>query len=330
MIEKLFLKIWYNQNSFYIFFSIFFLPLSFIYLIIFYSKTYFIRVKRFNTPILCVGNINVGGTGKTSTLLSLLPELLKNNPKLVILLRGYKGKIKTVHKVNPNKDSAINVGDEALMYADIAKTYISSNRAGAINEIISLESPDIIVLDDGFQDRGVHKDKNIILINGDRGLGNNLTIPSGPLREIPSLALKRADIIIFIGKDKNRVQVKYKELFDSKLIFNGNIRATNKNLNQKYLAFSGIGNNQSFIDTLVVNNFNVVDTILFPDHYQYSNNEIKNILNMAKEKGLIPITTEKDMKRIASEFKDQIQCFKIKIIFENQESLLNEIQKLKS
>ena len=209
MLENIFQKIWYNQNIFSIFFSIILLPLSFLYLLVFYLKQNFTVENKFNTQIVCFGNINIGGTGKTSTLLSLIPELIKIKPKLIILLRGYKGTVKSTHKVDLKNDNSLTVGDEALIYANHVTTYISSNRSVAIKEIIELESPDLIILDDGFQDKTIRKDKNIILINGNRGLGNNLLLPSGPLREIASLALKKSDIIIVIGNDQTNFKERY-------------------------------------------------------------------------------------------------------------------------
>ena len=209
MVENILQKIWYNKNVFFTLLSILLLPFSFLYFLIFYIKQTLTIENEFTTPIICFGNINIGGTGKTSTLLSLLPELIKVKPKLVILLRGYKGTIKSTHKVDPNHDTSLTVGDEALLYANSFKTFISSNRSKAIKEIIKSENPDLIILDDGFQDKRIKKNKNIILINGNRGLGNGLLLPTGPLREIPSLALKKTDIIILIGEDCTDFKSRY-------------------------------------------------------------------------------------------------------------------------
>jgi len=328
MIEKIFLKIWYSSNIFYLFISLILLPLSFIYLIVVYINRNLTKQKKFQVPILCVGNINIGGTGKTSTLLSLLPELIKNRPNLVVLLRGYKGRIKSLYKVNTEIDSSVDVGDEALMYANIVTTYISSKRIDAIENIIKLESPDIIILDDGFQDASIEKDKNLVLINGDRGFGNNFILPSGPLREIPSSALRKSDILIFIGEDKNGIYKKYKHLIKGNQMFNGKIVANLKGSDKKYFAFSGIGNNESFFKTLKNNNFIVTKKMTFPDHYQYSNEEVENIIKIANQEDLTPITTEKDINRITPELRNKIECLKIKIEFEKQEELINEMLNL--
>ena len=328
MIEKIFLKIWYSSNIFYLFISLILLPLSFIYLIVVYINRNLTKQKKFQVPILCVGNINIGGTGKTSTLLSLLPKLIKNRPNLVVLLRGYKGRIKSLYKVNTEIDSSVDVGDEALMYANIVTTYISSKRIDAIENIIKLESPDIIILDDGFQDASIEKDKNLVLINGDRGFGNNFILPSGPLREIPSSALRKSDILIFIGEDKNGIYKKYKHLIKGNQMFNGKIVANLKGSDKKYFAFSGIGNNESFFKTLKNNNFIVTKKMTFPDHYQYSNEEVENIIKIANQEDLTPITTEKDINRITPELRNKIECLKIKIEFEKQEELINEMLNL--
>ena len=325
MLENILQKIWYSKNTLYKFLSILLLPLSFLYLVIFYIKRTLTLENEFDTPIICFGNINVGGTGKSSTLLSLLTELIKVKPKLVILLRGYKGKIKYTHKVDPSYDTALTVGDEALIYANNFKTFISSNRSAAIKDIIDSENPDLIVLDDGFQDKRVKKNKNIIIINGNRGLGNSLLLPSGPLREIPSLAFKNTDIIILIGEDHTNFKFKYKNQINQIDLFKGKIVTINNGKDKNFLAFSGIGNNDSFFDTLEKNNYNILKKLPFPDHYQYSRQDIEKIINTSQRNGLIPITTEKDMIRIPPNLQNQIKYLKIKIEIEDDGKLIKRI-----
>ena len=325
MLENILQKIWYSKNTLYKFLSILLLPLSFLYLVIFYIKRTLTLENEFDTPIICFGNINVGGTGKSSTLLSLLTELIKVKPKLVILLRGYKGKIKYTHKVDPSYDTALTVGDEALIYANSFKTFISSNRPAAIKDIIDSENPDLIVLDDGFQDKRVKKNKNIILINGNRGLGNSLLLPSGPLREIPSLAFKKTDIIILVGEDHTNFKFKYKNQINQIDLFKGKIVTINNGKDKNFLAFSGIGNNDSFFDTLEKNNYNILKKLAFPDHYQYSRQDIEKIINTSQRNGLIPITTEKDMIRIPPNLQNQIKYLKIKIEIEDEGKLIKRI-----
>ncbi len=325
MVENIFQKIWYNKNLFSIFFSILLLPFSIFYFFIFYFKQNLTVENKFNIPIICFGNINIGGTGKTSTLLSLLPELIKNKPKLVILLRGYKGSTKSTHKVNLKYDTSVTVGDEALIYANHVTTYVSSNRLNAINEILKIENPELIILDDGFQDKKIKKNKSIILINGSRGLGNNLLLPSGPLREIASLGLKKSDIIIVIGEDQSNFKEKYKDEIRKKDIFNGKVVSSENGSNKKVFAFCGIGNNESFFETLENNNYQVLKKLSFPDHYQYSEEEIKKLINTAKQNNLIPITTEKDIKRISINLKNQIEYLKIKIEIDNKEELIKKL-----
>ena len=327
MVENILQKIWYNKNVVFTFLSMLLLPFSFLYFLIFYIKQTLTIENKFTTPIICFGNINIGGTGKTSTLLSLLPELIKVKPKLVILLRGYKGTIKSIHKVDPNHDTALTVGDEALLYANSFKTFISSNRSKAIKEIIKSENPDLIILDDGFQDKRIRKNKNIILINGNRGLGNGLLLPSGPLREIALLALKKTDIIILIGEDHTNFKSRYQNQINKKDLFKGKIVSLENGLNKNFLAFSGIGNNESFFNTLEKNIYNLVKKLSFPDHYQYNKKEIEGIISTAKRNDLTPITTEKDINRISPTLKNQIKYLKIQIEIDNKDDLVNKILK---
>ena len=150
-------------------------------------------------------------------------------------------------------------------------------------------------------------------------------MPSGPLREIPSLALKKSDIIIMIGDDQTNFKGKYKNQIREKDIFDGKIVSLKNGSNKNVIAFSGIGNNESFFKTLENNNYNVLKKISFPDHYQYSDEEIKRLINTAEKNDLIPITTEKDIIRISFNLKKQIEYLEIKIEINKKDELITKI-----
>ena len=121
--------------------------------------------------------------------------------KIAILLKGYKGKLKTPTKVDISSHSAIDVGDEALLYVEHSHTFISNDRLKGINFIIDEYSPDVILMDDGLQDFRIKKDKSILVINGKRGIGNAFLLPMGPLTQLPTSPMKQAHIVIIIGDD---------------------------------------------------------------------------------------------------------------------------------
>ena len=323
--EHFFNRLWYRPKFIDKIFVIILIPFSFIYLVIFFLIKFLkFQKKKFGVQIICFGNINAGGTGKTSTILSLLEILKLHKRNIVVLLRGYKSESKLIMKVNIDDDPNV-VGDEALLYAKKVCTYIGKNRSNAIEKLINQESPDLILLDDGFQDNSIFKNLNFLVISGSRGFGNNLVLPAGPLREPVQLAIKRSDGLILIGNDERNIITKYAHLLSSKLIINANIKTITIHKNQMYYAFSGIGNNENFIETLQRNKINPVMTKFFPDHYHYNENDIQSLVSEAKNLELQLITTEKDFIKIPKEYQNYIECLKINIEFNNKDELLSLI-----
>ena len=180
ILNNFFLNIWYSKNLIYTFISFIFLPLSIIYYIVFNLKNFIQKKHYFKIPIICIGNLVVGGSGKTSVALSIIKML--PDKKVVVLLKGYKGKLKGTIKVDQDKHLSIDVGDEALLYSNKVTTFVCSNRKDAIEKIIENENPDLIILDDGLQDNSIYKTKCIVAINGRRGFENKFLLPAGPLR----------------------------------------------------------------------------------------------------------------------------------------------------
>ena len=324
--ENFFNRIWYRPKLIHKIFIILLIPFSIIYLCLFFIKKFFNSQKtQFKVQIICFGNINAGGTGKTSTILSLLNILKINEQNIVVLLRGYKSNAKSILKVNINDDPNI-VGDEALLYAKKVCTYIGKNRSKAIEKVINTENPDIILLDDGFQDNSIFKNLNFLVVNGSRGFGNKLVLPAGPLREPIQQAIKKSDGLILIGNDERNIIAKYTQILSSKLIINANIQTLTIHKSQMYYAFSGIGNNENFIKTLQENKINPVMTKFFPDHYHYNENDIQSLISEAKNLELQLITTEKDLIKIPKKYQNYIECLKINIEFNNENELLSLIR----
>ena len=281
--EKIILNIWYSNKIFYRLVSYILFPISLIYILIFYLFRIFKTEIKIGIPILCVGNINVGGTGKTSTLLEIIKHFKNREKNICLLLKGYGGKKHKFKKVSPN-DPATLVGDEAILFSNHVPTYISTNRKLAVKKILDDVNPDFILLDDGFQDKSLFKDKNVLMVNGARGFGNGLCLPAGPLRELIKPALKKAQFLIIVGDDKTKIKSMYKNInIDT---FTASIKPLYVDKNKKYLAFSGIGNNQSFFDTLIDNNCTVLETVEFPDHHFFSENDLNKLKKTASDNNL--------------------------------------------
>ena len=317
-LNKLFLSIWYSNNFIFRIISFLLLPLSIVYLIAFSLRTYFRKTHCFEIPIICIGNIVVGGSGKTSialAIIKLLPE-----KKIVVLLKGYKGRLKGTIKVNKTKHSVMDTGDEALLYAKVCVTYICSNRKDAIDTIIKNENPDLIILDDGLQDSSINKSKSIVAINGRRGFGNKLLLPSGPLRQNIFSTINKDYIFLILGEDKTNISSKYNNSF-----YKAEIISEVDGNNRKIVAFSGIGDNESFFQTLENYRFNLIKKISFPDHYHFSENEIKTIVDDAAKNGHEIYTTAKDWVRIDHNYKDKIKEFTINLEIKEKEKFIKAI-----
>ena len=287
------------------------LPISyFINLINFFRK---IVTKRniCPLPVICVGNIYVGGTGKTplSIEISLVLKKMGKNP--FFIKKKYPS-----HK------------DEALLLAQNGNLIEDKSRLIAIDQA-NRQKADVVILDDGFQDFTVQKDLAIICFHEKQWIGNGMTIPSGPLRE-KLTALKRANCVIINGKKNISIEKEIMDQNKSIKIFYSRYELINKIQlkDKKVIAFAGIGNPINFFDLLKKNNINVIKEFSFPDHYNYRNSDLEVIHKIANHHNAITITTEKDYLRLDNTLKKNINYLKIKIEIEENQKFVEEISKV--
>ena len=288
------------------------LPLSFMLSIL----RVFIRsiVKKKKYPYIktiCVGNIYLGGTGKTSLSLKI-NEILKSKVKSCFIKKYYPNQI-----------------DEQKILANHGKLFTSKSRSSSVKEAIH-ESFEVAIFDDGLQDPFLNYDYNIVCFNIDNWIGNNFTIPSGPLRESIK-NLKKYRNVFLNGNNENIDSIKkYIYNIDPNIkIYQGEYVPLNINefdKNDEYLIFSGIGNHKTFITMLRKNNINVIKDIEFPDHYKYSQKDIDNIISISKKLNCKIMTTEKDYMRLNNNKKILYIKSELKII--NQEAFINDISKI--
>ena len=300
-------KFWdYSGISFW---SIALYPLSLLFSLVSLIINLFKIQKKFPIPIICIGNIYVGGTGKTP----LASEIFK----IVKSIGKYPGFVKKGYDY---------VYDEIKMLQKIGKTFSNKNRKKAINSLI-LSGHDVAILDDGFQDFSIKKDFSILCFNSKQLFGNGFIIPSGPLRE-DIRSIKRADCI-FINGDKNvEFENKIKKINKNIKIFYSKYKIINldKLKNKKIIAFAGIGNPSNFFELLKEKNINVVKTYSFPDHHNYSNQELENIIKDSKEDSALIVTTEKDYSRMNEELKLICECVKVDLEIEKKNEFINLIK----
>ncbi len=302
-------RFWDNdQISLY---SIFLLPVSLLMQIINFVRRLMVKSHKFSIPIICVGNIYLGGTGKTP-LCSELFSILKNLNKNAVFIRKKYDSFQ----------------DEINLLKQIGPVYEKSKRINALDEAIQNKF-EVAVLDDGFQDFSVEKDLSIVCFNEKQWIGNGFIIPSGPLREGLS-ALTRANCVIINGK-KN-INIENKILKNNKLIkiFYSKYKPQNISdfKNKKIICFAGIGNPINFFDLLKKNEINILEQTSFPDHHNYSKTELDILIKKAKENNATLLTTEKDYLRIEEKYRGNINCLKIKIEIENKNEFIEEIKKI--
>ena len=271
-------KFWNSIN----FLSIILLPFSLLTLIFNIFKSQVITENRFNIPIICVGNIYIGGTGKTPLSIYIY-NLLKNK----------KFKPAIVRKYYPSHADEIN-----FTKSKVRQFFSDRKRLESISKAI-IKKNNVIIMDDGMQDVSVNKDLSIMCFNSTDLIGNGFLLPAGPLRE----QLKKVNscrIAVINGKRNILFEKKLKSISDSIEIFQSKyeIKYLKRLRGKKILAFAGIGNPKNFFKLLRENGLKIKQEISFPDHYNYKKSEVKNLMLLAKEKGLKLITTEKDYFRI--------------------------------
>ena len=267
--------------------------------------------KKFKIKTICVGNIYVGGTGKTSLSIKLNEILNKNKIKSCFIKKYYKNQV-----------------DEQKILRKNGELFISHKRVDAIEEA-EKKNYDVAILDDGLQDNSIKYDLNFVCFNTINWIGNGMTIPSGPLRE--KIENLRNYQHIFLNGNLENLEFLKKQILkiNPRLIIHiGKYKPINLNdfnKTQKYMAFSGIGNHQTFISMLKNYGLNISKHLEFPDHYQYNNIDIRSILNEANKLNCKIITTEKDYFRLNNIYTNQIQYIKTELQIIDEEKLAKMI-----
>ena len=302
-------KFWDDQKL--SFWSILLFPFSIIYFaitVIRRSISVLKRSKKISIPIICVGNIYIGGTGKTplSREIFLIINSLGKKPAFIKKEYNY-------------------LSDEIKMLAETGKTFVSKNRLNSI--LLSANNNyDVAILDDGFQDLSIKPNFSILCFNSNQMFGNGLLIPSGPLREELS-AISRADCV-FINGNKNlelekkiikNAKTKKLHIFYSKY----KIKNIEKFKDRNITAFAGIGNPSNFFDLLKKNNLNVENTFSFPDHHHYSEKDFEKI---KKNNSSLIVTTEKDYSRLTNAQKETCDFVAVDLVIENKENFIKLIK----
>ena len=244
------------------FFSILLFPISLFIKLLFFLKRYTTKTHQCSIPVICVGNIYLGGTGKTPLCIEIFSILKNLNMNPAFIRKKYD-----------------SFQDEMDLQKQIGPVYQNKKRVEAVKEAIQ-NKVNIVILDDGFQDFSIKKNWSIVCFNEKQWIGNGLTIPSGPLRENLS-SLVRANCVIIYGKKNDNIEKKIMEKNKSIKIFYAKYKAENIDnfINKKVICFAGIGNPINFFELLKQNGINAFEEIDYPDHYNYSKKELENLMS---------------------------------------------------
>ena len=279
--------------------SILLIPFSIITITVNFFKNSVLK-KKYSIKTICVGNIYIGGTGKTSLSIEI-NNILKKRFKTVFIKKKYYEQF-----------------DEERLLKNHGNLLSHSNRKKSLTKAEIGKKFNLAILDDGLQDKSIKYDVSIACFNSSNGIGNGLLIPAGPLRE--NLSILRNYSAIFLNGEKNNIRLFVTLKKYNNHIFYSNYIPTNIrkfNRKKKYLYFCGIGNPEEFENTLKKYKFNIIRKYIFPDHHNFKNKEIDEIKKFATDNKLKIITTEKDYKRLSIRNKKNIEHLKIKLKIKN-------------
>ena len=276
-------------------------------------------------PVFCVGNYHLGGAGKTPTVLALADMLRELDETPVVLSRGYGGRRRGPLMVDPDRHTAIDVGDEPLMLAAHVPVVVARDRIDGV-ALAKSQRASVILMDDGFQNPALAKDAALIVIDNERGVGNGCVFPAGPLRAPLAPQLARTSVLIVIGKGAAAKEVAAAVAAAGKPVLAARLRsdsAVAEGLKGKRVfAFAGIGDPERFFRTLRASGIEVMQQKAFADHHQFSQREIEVLAETAKRDGLTLVTTEKDLARLRGDaqlarFAHEIAPFPVTLQFED-------------
>ena len=271
------------------------------------------KKKLSNIKTICVGNIYLGGTGKTPLTIKISEILKQLDIKVATVKKNYS-----------------NQKDEQLLLKQKTSLIIVDSRKDAIYQGIN-QNYNVLIFDDGLQETKIDFNIKLVCFKSKNWIGNGQLLPAGPMREKIS-SLKRFDAVFLNGSSDNfeKIENQIKNInLDIKIFktFYKILNIQKYNLESKYLIFSGIGNPYDFKDILLENKFNVVREIVFPDHYDYRLNDLEKIQNIAKNENLKIITTEKDFMKIPEKFKKEIDFLAIDLVIQDEKKLIELLTK---
>ncbi len=320
---------WQKEDNF---FSKLLSPLGRVYASVLHWKLKKAKPYRAKIPVVCVGNLIMGGVGKTPLAMSIGEYFKMRGLRPVFLTRGYGGGLSNI-LVDLTKHTPKETGDEALLLARVAPTIVDSDRVRGAKMAEKIGA-DVIIMDDGFQNPQLVKDLSFAVFDGRYGFGNGKVFPAGPLREPVEEGLKRADAFIVVGHDKAGIKEWVSKRFDKLFCIGTHIEQdvakTTQLSGKKILAFAGIGFPDKFFDMLRQYGCEVVDTQAFSDHYPYTDEDMTDLIARANRQEAVLVTTAKDGVRIDARFLPHIHIVDAYMVWDTPDimrELLTDLHK---
>ena len=281
------------------------------------------RGRRAGAPVVCIGNLTVGGAGKTPTALAVARMLAAAGERPVFLSRGYGGTLAGPVRVDPARHGAQDVGDEPLLLARTAPTIVARDR---VKGAAIAAGASVIVMDDGFHNPSLAKDFSVLVVDARRGIGNGRVIPAGPLRAPLYAQLTRAHALVVVGTSSRAAAVA--AAARDIPVLQARLRPDAAFIaglgGARVLAFAGIGDPEKFFLTLADAGVALAARRSFPDHHRYTRAQAKALCEEAARAGLVLVTTEKDLARLggadeAAELAAQARALPVTLAFEDEE-----------
>ncbi len=282
------------------------------------------RPRRVGAPVICVGGLTVGGAGKTPTAIALLQALAEAGAHPHALTRGYGGRARGPHRVDPARDAAADVGDEPLLLAAWAPVWVARDRAAGA-EAAAAAGADVVVMDDGHQNPHLARDLSLVVVDAAAGFGNGRVMPSGPLREPVAEGLARADAVVAIGADAeiDALRARWPAL-DRLPLLRARLEPLATGLplrDAAVVGFAGIARPEKFFATLRSCGARLVAVHAFPDHAPYAPAVLRRMVAEARAADAMLVTTEKDAARLPPAFRREVMALPVRLRWEDPAAL---------